>query len=150
MRHQVARNIQKIQKQQQQQNQAGHNNTKNKHELRLVKQIKEKLSTSNAVVARADKGHSIVIMYRDTYEQKVTDFISESGATETNNHTTKRFQSELRRTLNECKQVVDNSQNWKYGNMNPDTPALRGLVKIRKSNTPIRPVVVTSTHQLTS
>ena len=30
---------------------------------------------------------------------------------------------------------------WRYTNLNPDTPSLRGLVKVHKKDTPIRPIV---------
>jgi hypothetical protein len=48
---------------------------------------------------------------------------------------------ELRHMLNDCKQIVHNSNKWKLINLNPDTPILRGLIKIQKEDTPIRLVI---------
>jgi hypothetical protein len=115
--------------------------TKTKHELKTVKQIREKLINNNAIVVKADKGNSIVVMSQNDYEQKVLKFISCSDATETNNNVTSVFQKELRHMLNDCKQIVNNSNKWRLINVNPDTPILRGLIKIHKEDMPIRLVI---------
>jgi hypothetical protein len=139
MRFQVAQNIPRLHSQQREQK--VNISVKNRQETKLVKQIKEKLPKYNAMVTKADKGNSIVIMYIDDYEQKVLKFISDSGATETNKHTIKQFQTELRRTVNDCHHLIDCNRKWNLFNMNPDTPTLRGLMKIHKADVPIRPVV---------
>jgi hypothetical protein len=36
---------------------------------------------------------------------------------------------------------MHNENSWKYVNLNPITPVIRGLIKIHKVDTPIRPVV---------
>jgi hypothetical protein len=51
------------------------------------------------------------------------------------------FQKDIRTTLNECKQINDTDSKWRYINLNPDTPILKGLIKVHKENTPIRPTV---------
>ena len=51
------------------------------------------------------------------------------------------FQKELRFTLNECKCIIGTNNKWKYINLNPSTPVVRGLVKIHKEDTPIRPII---------
>jgi hypothetical protein len=93
------------------------------------------------VVTKADKGNSIVIIQCDEYEHKVNSFISNSEATEANDNFTAKFQKDIRSTLNECRQIIDKNNKWKYINLNPCTPVMRGLIKIHKENTPIRPVV---------
>jgi hypothetical protein len=58
-------------------------------------------------------------MYKHTYEQKVMNFIEDNSATEANNKVAKTFKKEVRKTINECKQLIDNSKKWNMINLNP-------------------------------
>jgi hypothetical protein len=111
-----------------------------KEEPELVNQIKDRLRKNKALITKADKGNTIVIIYCKDYDQKILNFISENKATEVNNNITTKFQTDLRSTLNNCKQTVGADNKWKYVNLNHDTPLLRGLVKVHK-DLPIRPIV---------
>jgi hypothetical protein len=51
------------------------------------------------------------------------------------------FQKELINTINECQNLIIKEEKWKYINLNPSAPTTRGLVKIQKPNSPIRPIV---------
>jgi hypothetical protein len=73
--------------------------------------------------------------------RKLKNFISKSEATETNDNVTAKFKKHLRTTLNECKQIIDANKKWRYINLNPGTPVLRGLIKVHKEGTPIHPIV---------
>ena len=110
-------------------------------ELNIIKSIKEKLRNNKAIVTRADKGNSIVISYRENYEDKVTEFICKNGVDETNNNITTKFQKELRHTLQKCKIVINTEDKWKFTCLNPQTPSLKGFVKVHKDSMPICPVV---------
>jgi hypothetical protein len=138
-RHQVARNIRKPLTQQIQHKRQTSN--KGKEELRILNQIKAKLHENRALVTKAKKGNSVMIIYEDEYAQKVKNLISNSETSETNEHITAKFQKEVGTTLNECKQLIDTHNKWKYINLNPGTPVLRGLIKVHKEDTPIRPIV---------
>jgi hypothetical protein len=50
------------------------------------------------------------------------------------------MQWDVRNTVNECQQIIHKSDRWKYFNLNPTAPTIRGLVKVHKG-APIRPVV---------
>jgi len=82
-----------------------------------------------------------VLIYRKDYKQKVDAFISNMKVVETKDNITDKFQKKLRSTLNDCKQLVETHSKWKHINLNPDAPVLRGLIKVHKEDTPIRPVV---------
>jgi hypothetical protein len=138
-RHQIAKNIRKLLNQQAQHNRQ--NSKKGIDELRILRQIKTKLHENGALTTKADKGNSVVVVYRDEYEQKVKNFISNNETTETNGNITAKFQKDIRTTLNECKQKIDTDSKWRYTNLNPDNPLLKGLIKVHKENTPIRPIV---------
>jgi len=89
------------------------------------------------MVTKADKGNSLVIIHCDEYEHKLNNFISKNKATETNHNLTAKFQKDLRSTPNECRQIIDKNNKWKYINLNPCTPLMRGLIK-RHTHSPNR------------
>jgi len=68
-------------------------------------------------------------------------FISNSGAIEIDKIITNTFQKDIKNTLNGCKYIIDNNHKGRLINLNPSTPILRGLIKIHKENTPVRPIV---------
>ena len=80
-RFQVAKNIEKLLTKQNQHN--GRNSKKGTEELRIKNQIKGKLQENNAMVTKADKGSSVVIIYCEEYERKINSLISSNGAIET-------------------------------------------------------------------
>jgi hypothetical protein len=43
--------------------------------------------------------------------------------------------------VKECQQIIHKSDRWKYVNLNPTVPTIRGLVKGHKEGAPIRPTV---------
>ena len=54
---------------------------------------------------------------------------------------TVKFQKEVKHTLKKCKIVINTDEIWRLTSMNPQTPILKGLMKIHKDGMPIRPVV---------
>jgi hypothetical protein len=54
---------------------------------------------------------------------------------------TKNLQRDLRNTTNKYQQIIDKDDRWKYVNLNPTAPTIRGLIKIHKEDAPIRPIV---------
>jgi len=71
----------------------------------------------------------------------VLEFISKSGTDLSDYNITTRSQKELRNTQKEYKVLTGTENGGKFVNLNPEPPNLRGLIKIHKENTPIRPVV---------
>jgi len=95
---------------------------------------------NNAIITKADKGNSLVVTYDTSYSNKIHDFIHKNGAIETCNKTTV-FQREVKRTLSLSKTLIRPESKWRFVNMNPQTPRLKGMIKVHKDNMPIRPVV---------
>jgi hypothetical protein len=50
------------------------------------------------------------------------------------------LQREIRNAVNDCQSVIHRSEKWKYVNLNPTAPTLKGLVNIHKEDTSIRPI----------
>jgi hypothetical protein len=51
------------------------------------------------------------------------------------------LQRNIRTVINECNDIIPKDKKWKYTNLNPATPNIRGLIKIHKREAPIRPIV---------
>jgi hypothetical protein len=57
------------------------------------------------------------------------------------NDLTKKFQIDLRSNINECQLITQKDKRWRYSNPNLTPPTIRGLIKIHKEDSPIRPIV---------
>lgn len=109
-------------------------------EKKLICQIKEKLSTSNAITVKADKGNSLVIIPIESYLDKIQNFIHNNNFTNTTKDYIIKYQKDVRNPINNCSHTIQKDNKWKYGNLNPSPSTIRGLIKIHKINTSIRPI----------
>jgi len=136
IRHQVAQKLHKLYKH--------HTNTPSpktpRDEIKIVNQIKKKLSDAKAMVTEDDKGNSMVIIYESDHTNKVQDFISNNNFIPVPRDVTNRLR-DIKNTINDCKVIFPKQNKWKFTSLKPTTPTLRGLIKIHKAESPIRPVV---------
>jgi hypothetical protein len=137
IRHQIAHNIQILKRQQYRI--YGHNNPQAFQEMKTLKTLKMKLNSNHAYLIKADKGNTITIIHERTTTEKVLDFLENNGFQPTTTSPTKRFQTEIRNSLNSCKTFIPSDQKWKYIYLNSKPPQSRGLIKLHKSETPMRP-----------
>ena len=110
-------------------------------EYRTLNNIKKKLQKGKATLLKADKGNTIVIWYREDYNNKIQEFIHNNNFITLPKDPTNRFQKEIRKIVNHCHNTIRKDDKWKYINLNPTAPTLKGLPKIHKTNMPIRPIV---------
>jgi hypothetical protein len=108
---------------------------------RLIKSIKSKPNSNQAMIARADKGNSSVILPTQQYESKIQDFLQNNNFITTTKDTTNTFQAEIKNTIKQSKTLIQYDNRWKYINLNPSAPSIKGLIKLHKHGHPIRPVV---------
>ena len=139
LRYQVAQNLQVLHKQQKEQHTK--QQQKSIHEYKIINQIRGKLNKEKAMITKADKGNSIIIIYTDDYNKKVNAFIANNSFQKTSNDITRKLQRDIRNTINDCQNIIPKEERWKVINLNPTSPSIRGLIKIHKTEAPIRPVV---------
>ena len=108
---------------------------------KLLNQIKEKLISNNATISKADKGNSIVILPKDVYRHKIQNFINDNTFIITDKGYTNSYQEDIRHTNNTCPNLIQKDKNWQIISLNTSPPAIRGLIKIHKENSPIRPII---------
>jgi hypothetical protein len=93
------------------------------------------------MVTEADKGSSMIIIYESDYTKKVQYFISSINFEKVPRDITNKLQRDIKPTINNFKVIFPKQDKWKYTSLNPATPTLKGLIKIHKAESPIRPVV---------
>jgi hypothetical protein len=103
--------------------------------------MKTKLEDNDAMITRADKGNSLVIIPTALYESKIDDFIRGNSFRISKTNPTKSFQSQDRKVINNNKTLIPADSKWKHINMNLTTPSIKALIKLHKPGHPIRPVV---------
>ena len=139
IRYQVAHNLQKLYRQHKEQHAVPDKTTKNK--CRTIHQIKKKLIEEKATNTKADKGNSMVILYIDDYNRKIENFISNNSFTLATWTITNKLQRDVKTAIEACREVIPREDRWRYKNLNPMIPTIRGLVKVHKDDYPIRPVI---------
>lgn len=116
-------------------------NAQQKHDYTVLGSIKDKLTDNNALLCKADKGHTTVILYRDDYNTKVKDFINKNEIHTLTRDPTNVYQSKIKQLINNSK-ILLTEDDIKYLKMiNPKAPPLHGLPKVHKPDVPIRPLV---------
>jgi hypothetical protein len=138
IRYQVARNLERLLRQT---NGKTLNITHTHSERKVLNRIREKLKNNYARITKADKGNSIGILYEAEYNSEVETFLTNNSFQIEFQDPTKLFQTEVRKNINSCNLIIPTDRRWKYINLNPSPPNLRGLVKIHKPNAPIRPII---------
>jgi hypothetical protein len=126
-----------------------HQQDKNKNKTYLniktgqnaLKSIKSKLATNNATMTTADKGNTLVIIPTVQYQNKIEDFITNNKFQISNTDPTALYQKQIRKTINNSRTLINKNHKWKYINLNPSAPTIKGLIKLHKADQPIRPIV---------
>jgi len=93
------------------------------------------------MITRADKGNSIVMLPTHQNETKIQNFVLNNNFHSATTDPTNTFQTQIRQTIKESTTLIPKDCSWKYINMNPSAPSIKGLSKIHKPDRLIRPVV---------
>jgi hypothetical protein len=94
-----------------------------------------------ATIAKADNSNSLVITPSEQYEGKIKNFIDENKFHITDADPTKTFQNQVQKTVKQSKCLIPPNSTWKYTNLNPSAPSIKGLIKLHKPDLPICSVV---------
>jgi hypothetical protein len=94
------------------------------------------------MLTQPEKCNSIVIIPIQQYESKIHYFLQMNSLQTTSTDPSKRCQTQIRTTINKSKTLIPQYFRWKYINLNPSVPTIRGLIKkIHKPDQPIRNIV---------
>ena len=93
------------------------------------------------MIARTDKGNSIVILPTKLYESKTQDFLHKKNFITSTKDPTNTFQKEVRNTVKGSRALTPKNNKWRYINLKQSAPSIKGLIKLHNPGQPIRPVV---------
>jgi hypothetical protein len=104
-------------------------------------EIKQKLTKNKAMVTRADKGKTTIIIYAQHYNEKTHTFISNNNFLTLLHDPTTKFQSNIIKTLKQCDKIIDKKYIRLLTQKKPTPQTLNALPKLHKPGIPIRPIV---------
>lgn len=113
---------------------------KTKEDLSLIDSIAEKLKENDAILTKADKGNSIVIIKKNDYQHKVSTFLEKGKFKLLTKDPTETFTKTTNSTISKCKSVTQKDK-ISLKMPNPKSPTLRAQPKTHKQDIPIRPIV---------
>jgi hypothetical protein len=119
---------------------SSHQNPLARRQTYLINSINNKLKKENAIVANADKGKIIAIIYTKDYNDEVQDFLTNNNFQQIPKHPTNKYQ-QITKTLQNSNLIVQKNQIKYLTQRKPKPPTLNAQIKIHKLNNPIRPVV---------
>jgi hypothetical protein len=82
----------------------------------------------------------MVILPIQQYQLKIQNFIDTNNFRTSATNPTKTFQNQIRKTINNTTKLIYPDSRYKFINLNPSAPTIRGLIKLHKADQPIRPV----------
>lgn len=106
-----------------------------------LRSIRNKLVEHDALITKSDKGSSIVILYKDEYINKVTEFFNNNSIELLHKDPTLDNAKLINRAISESTNLLTKNEIFSLKVTNPQAPILRGLPKIHKPSVPIRPLV---------
>jgi hypothetical protein len=78
-----------------------------KRKLHIAKQIRSKLLQHNLTTAKADKGKTIIIIDRDSFRNKVIDFLNKNNYEKLHKDPTDLYQKQTQKTIQNCGLITD-------------------------------------------
>jgi hypothetical protein len=115
-------------------------NATQKRQAYIIKGINQKLVRENAMIVRADKGKTMVIINSDEYSKKVHTFLTENNFHTLQENPTKDHK-QLLKTLQQCNLSIDKKQMKYLTQKEPQLPTLKVQIKLYKPSSPIRSII---------
>ena len=117
------------------------NNTAHKRNQYIINKIKTLLQQNNLSIVKADKSKTIVLIDKNSLEEKIKSFMQENKITQLTKDPTEKYHKHIQQTIKQCSTLID-KHNQKYlTNIKPKAPKLNVCLKTHKEGTPIRPIV---------
>ena len=88
------------------------------------------LEQKNLVIAKADKGKTMVIRDKNTHKHKIDNFIQENQIILMDKDPTEAFQKYIEKTIQICNILIDKRINKHFIQIKPTAPKLNALIKI--------------------
>jgi hypothetical protein len=87
----------------------------------------KKITSNNLIIARADKGRTVVITECDEYKTQILEFINNNDYTEINTDPTKLYHRTIKNVVNKCNILIPKDKKWQTNILNPKPPQIKSL-----------------------
>jgi hypothetical protein len=94
-----------------------------KRQWHVMKQLNEKLRLNNLSVIPTDKGKTMVILDKNTLDDKVRQFLTQNQFSRLHTHPTDKYKKHLQQILQSCNSII-NKQQAKYLTQKQPTPPM--------------------------
>jgi hypothetical protein len=102
-----------------------------------MKTIEQKIEHNQLIITKADKGNTLVIIYKDEYNMKIDEFLITNNFMKLTKDITNKQQIKTCKEINKCQNIINKEEKWKYINMNPSVSRLHGTMTLHKQGKPI-------------
>jgi hypothetical protein len=109
-------------------------------EMKKINSIAKKLKDNDAIICKADKGNTTVVISNDEYKNKVQSFIDKNNFKNMTKDPTQQF-SKVTNSMISNSKIIKKEEKYRLKVINPQAPKLRGQPKTHKPGIPMRPVV---------
>ena len=116
-------------------------NTVHKGQTYLAKNVHHKIKQNNAMIMQADKGKTLVIIYKQDFHNKVHTFLTDNKFQATPKNPTNKYQKQITQTVKQCNLIFNKEQIKHLTQRNPKPPTLKARLKLHKAGNLIRPVI---------
>jgi hypothetical protein len=93
------------------------------------------------MITQANKGKTIVIIYKQDYNNKVHTSLSENKFQAIPDNPTNKYQKQITQAIKQCNLIINKGQTKHLTQRNPTPPTLKAQLKLYKVGKPIRPVI---------
>ena len=116
-------------------------NTLHKRKQYIINEVKNILQKNNLTMVNADKSKAIVIIDKNTLEEKIRNLMQENKITQLNKDPTDKYYKQIQQMIKNCNLLIDKHTQRFLTNIKPMAPKLNVYLKVHKENEPIRPVI---------
>jgi hypothetical protein len=93
------------------------------------------------IITQAEKGKTIVIIHEQEYNTIINNFIQTNKFTDITQNPLNTHQNNIKQIIKQFPEHIPKNTQWKYYNMNPQTPNILALLKLHKTPLSVRPIV---------
>jgi len=91
----------------------------------------------NAIIVKAGKGKTSIILYSDEYAEKMHTFLNDNNFQTIQTNPTDIFRTLLTKTLQQCDLIINKNQIKNLLQKKPQAPTLKAQIKIHKPGRPV-------------
>jgi hypothetical protein len=93
------------------------------------------------MIAKADKGKTIIITDKNLYRHKVFDFLQDNHYIKLQKDPTDLYHNHTQKAMQDCNLIIDTRKKRYLTQIKTSAPKINALLKLHKDDEPIKPLV---------